>query len=153
MELMELLINMGAPYLEASDDTVGMSPIHWACTEGRLEVVRFLVERGVNINVTDASGCTPLLIAAQYGQSDVAAYLIKKKADTSILDKNLDSAMNWAAYKGQLEIVALLHYLKLPIDNVDSFGQVQTNTQTSPTLSIFNVYIFADSYAFGSTSW
>lgn len=105
LELMELLVSMGAPYFEPSEDNVGMSPIHWACTEGRLEVVRFLVERGVNINVTDTSGCTPLLIAAQYGQADVAAFLIKKKADTSILDKNKDSAMNWAAYKGILDEV------------------------------------------------
>jgi len=123
MDLLELLISKGAPYLDPSTDDVAMCPIHWACTEGRLEVVRFLVDKGVSINCVDGSGCTPLLIAAQYGQADVAAYLIKKKADTSILDKNHDSAMNWAAYKGQLEIVALLHFLELKVDNVDSYGQ------------------------------
>jgi len=99
MEVLELLISKGAPYLEPSEDEVAMCPIQWACTEGRLEGVRFLVDKGVSINCVDGSGCTPLLIAAQYGQSDVAAFLIKKKADTSILDKNHDSAMNWAAYK------------------------------------------------------
>ena len=100
-----------------------MLPIHWACTEGRLDVVRFFIDKGVNINCVDRQGCTPLLIAAQYGQADVAAYLIKKRADTTILDKHNDSAMNWAAYKGQLEIVALLHYLGLAVDNTDAYGQ------------------------------
>jgi len=124
LELVETLINKGAPYDESSEDAVGMHPVHWACTEGRLEVVRFLVDnKGVDIDVTDHSGCTPLLIAAQYGQADIAAYLIKKKANTAILDRNKDSAMNWAAYKGQLEIVALLHFLGLDPNNVDSYGQ------------------------------
>lgn len=115
MEVLELLISKGAPYLEPSEDEVAMCPIHWACTEGRLEVVRFLVDKGVSINCVDGSGCTPLLIAAQYGQSDVAAFLIKKKADTSILDKNHDSAMNWAAYKVYMDggVVASLSN-KLP---------------------------------------
>lgn len=77
-----------------------MQPIHWACTEGCLEVIRFLVAKGANINAVDLSGCTPLLIASQYGHADVVAYLVKMRADTKILDKNQDSAMHWAAYKG-----------------------------------------------------
>ena len=118
-----MVLIQGAPIFDASNDDVGMQPIHWACTEGRLDVVRFFLEKGVSINCVDNHGCTPLLIAAQYGQADVAAFLVKKRADTMILDKHNDSAMNWAAYKGQLEIVALLHYLGLAVENVDSFGQ------------------------------
>ena len=102
-----------------------MQPMHWACTEGRLEVIRFLVDKGGvhTVNCADLSGCTPLLIASQYGQADVVAYLIKVGGDTTILDKNKDSAMHWAAYKGELEIVGLLDYLGLAVGEPDSFGQ------------------------------
>lgn len=65
LEILEVLMNHQAPYTEPSEDAVGMCPIHWACTEGRLDVVRFLVDKGVDIDVVDASGCTPLLISAQ----------------------------------------------------------------------------------------
>jgi len=123
VDTLDLLGDHGAPLFTPSQDAVGMEPIHWACTEGRLEAVRHLVERGASINTVDSSGCTPLLIAAQYGQADVVAFLIKKNADTGILDKNRDSAMHWAAYKGNLEITGLLHYLGLPLNEQDSYGQ------------------------------
>lgn len=124
LDMCYILAEHGAPLFQPSKDKVGMQPIHWACTSpGRLDIVRFLVDKGANINCTDLSGCTPLLIAAQYGQTDVVAYLIKIQADTTILDKNRDSAMHWAAYKGELEIVALLQYLGLAVGDPDSYGQ------------------------------
>ena len=107
-------------YARTSDGT-GMTPLHWACTEGpNLPIIRFLMEQGDKdkdqpplVEQMDASGCTPLLIAAQYGQVEAVAYLIQKGANRNALDTNRDSALHWAAYKGDPNVLGLLLYYDL----------------------------------------
>mmetsp|Transcript_17840 Transcript_17840/g.23256 ORF Transcript_17840/g.23256 Transcript_17840/m.23256 type:complete len:379 (-) Transcript_17840:1107-2243(-) len=123
VHLLELVIDHGAPIDEASSDDVGMHPLHWACTEGRLGCARLLAKRGADLDARDLQGCTPLIIASQWGQADMVAFLIKMGATAQILDKNKDSALHWASYKGNLEIVGLLHHLGLPLDEPDAYGQ------------------------------
>jgi hypothetical protein len=53
----------------------GVTPLHVACFGGRLNVVRFLIEKGANVNALDAEGRGPLDLALVRGQADVAAYL------------------------------------------------------------------------------
>ncbi|GMH52258.1 hypothetical protein TrST_g7429 [Triparma strigata] len=119
----ELLSNLGCDLNVKSEDKVGMTPIHWACTESCIGVVGFLIGRGVDINCQDSSGCTPLLVASQYGHATLVGYLIKKGASPLILDHNSDSALHWGAYKGDIGIVGLLHHLGLDVDAIDSYGQ------------------------------
>lgn len=121
--LLQSFLGRGAKVDEASRDSVGMRPLHWACTEGRVACMRLLVDFGADIDARDLHGCTPCVIASQWGQADAAAYLVKVGADVRILDKNHDSALHWASYKGNLEIVGLLHHLGLPVDNADAYGQ------------------------------
>jgi len=119
----EYLADRGCDLSLASTDTVGMTPIHWACTESSIAVINLLLNRNVSINLQDSSGCTPLLVAAQYGHATLVGYLIKRGASVSILDGNKDSALHWAAYKGDVAIVGLLHHLGLDVDARDGYGQ------------------------------
>lgn len=41
----QYLADLGAPLFLASKDSVGMQPLHWATTEGHLNVVHFLMTR------------------------------------------------------------------------------------------------------------
>lgn len=117
-------------------DGTGMTPLHWACTEGpNLPIIRFLMEEGEKdtdqpslVEQTDASGCTALLIAAQYGQVEAVAYLIQKGAKRNALDGNRDTALHWAAYKGDPNVLGLLLYYDLEdhqqqITAPDVYGQ------------------------------
>ena len=134
----------GVELHKPSTDSVGMSPIHWATTEGSIALVAFLLRHladssnegnvGSNsgsrsegiIDARDGSGCTPLLIAAQYGHADLAAFLLKRGADGSAVDSSSDTALHWAAYKGSVPVCGLLlhlHGVGGHIDNIDNFGQ------------------------------
>ena len=119
----EYLADRGCRLDVPSRDSVGMHPIHWACTENAIGVASLLVRRGVSVDCRDASGCTPLLIASQYGHDMLVAFLVKRGADVEILDNSGDSAMHWAAYKGNVQIVGLLQHLHLETDKQDVFGQ------------------------------
>ena len=107
-----------------STDSVGMTPLHWACTEGSVPHIATLLRHGANIESRDKSGCTPLLIAAQYGHVQLVAYLLQKGANGKAVDSSRDSALHWAAYKGSIQVCGLLLYRgELCWTAIDAYGQ------------------------------
>ena len=38
----------------------GLAMLHWACDRGHLDVVKFLINRGADVNVQDSDLQTPL---------------------------------------------------------------------------------------------
>lgn len=47
------------------------SLLHWACREGRTNIVDMLIVRGARINATNLGDDTPLHLAAGHGHRDV----------------------------------------------------------------------------------
>ena len=47
------------------------SLLHWACREGRTNIVDMLIARGARINATNLGDDTPLHLAAAHGHRDV----------------------------------------------------------------------------------
>lgn len=43
----------------------GRTPLHWACTSGSLEIVRYLLDQKAEVDLQDHAGWTPLHIAGQ----------------------------------------------------------------------------------------
>jgi len=130
LPLLEYLADAGAP-LDKPVEASGMAPIHWAATRGQVEIVRLLLQRGIDINATDAKHTTALAIASQYDHTVLVFSLVKQRADINILDNCQDSALHWAAYKGNSQTTALLHYLGLPADAADSYGSTPLHLATA----------------------
>lgn len=123
-DVLELLAHAGAPLDLASEDSVKLHPIHWACAAGNLPALRALVSLGVDVNCADVTKQrTPLLLAAQHGFPLLVLFLIRHGADVALVDADRDSAIHWAAYKGATEIVSVFQYLGLRTDEPDAFGQ------------------------------
>ena len=55
--------------------------------------MRYLLEKGANIEVEDSNGWTPLIFAAKYGHLDVVKYLLERGANIEAKDKNGRSAV------------------------------------------------------------
>lgn len=103
----------------------GMTPMHWAASEGKIQSIHYLLDLGMCPDSRDAAGCTPLIIAAQHGQVHTVIYLVKLGADVSVVDSNGDTALHWGAYKGSLDIVGYLSYaMEKYLDLKDRYGQV-----------------------------
>src|SRR5678816_938500 len=59
----------------------GMSPLLYAARDGRMDLVRMLLDAGANINERDANDITPLIISITNNHPDVARFLIDRGAD------------------------------------------------------------------------
>jgi hypothetical protein len=81
----------------------GNTPLIWATYSGSLDVIRLLLERGADTQVTYKKGWTPLHIAAREGRLEVARLLLEGGGDVKSKNDNgktpLDLAMNDAMRK------------------------------------------------------
>jgi hypothetical protein len=75
------------------------------------EMVRLVVEHGVDPELRDDRGYTPLMAATLNGKPDVVRYLLQKKVDVTAVatgDLHQTTALDMAAMQGQSEIARLL---------------------------------------------
>lgn len=61
--------------------------LHLACENKNIELIKILIDMGININSQDENGDTSLHIACELRHIEIVSYLIKKGADTTILNK------------------------------------------------------------------
>lgn len=62
----------------------GFTPLHIACHYGQLNMVRYLLEKGADVDVQTSSGYTALHHAAQQGHTVVITLLLQSKASPNI---------------------------------------------------------------------
>jgi ankyrin repeat protein len=106
-----------------------LTPLHFAVMDGRMEVVRLLLEwEGINIDAVDSAGLTPLQYSVQNGHWEIVELLLKKGKPFATL--NIDAVdstgrtpLHSAVMHGRMEVVRLLlEWEGINIDAVDSAG-------------------------------
>ena len=71
-------------------DSVGLSPIHWACRDGHLSVVKFLVEKDPSLvhNADNPYKFTPIHWASRRGFKEIVELLVFKGASKTATSKS-----------------------------------------------------------------
>lgn len=64
----------------------GKNALSIAVEKGNFDIVQFLVNTGVDIEIRNTSGETPLLTAARLSNDEIVSYLLKNGADTKVMD-------------------------------------------------------------------
>ena len=73
--------------VNAKDNIIGMTPLHWAAALSTQEMVRFLLDNGADLEtVEEATGKTPLFSAALNPNLDVAKLLLASGSDIKARD-------------------------------------------------------------------
>lgn len=76
VEAAELLLEAG---VEVDQESQGTTTLHWAADRGQLDLVRFLAERGADLDAVgykfDRNGHRPLQLARESGQDDMVKLL------------------------------------------------------------------------------
>ncbi|XP_019857542.1 PREDICTED: serine/threonine-protein phosphatase 6 regulatory ankyrin repeat subunit A-like [Amphimedon queenslandica] len=90
----------------------GMAPIHLACSEGRLNLIKYIIEHiPSSLELPHGKhGRTPFLIAVYFSQLEVIKYLISKKCNVSATDDEGSGAVH-------ISVEGHLNVLKYLIDN------------------------------------
>jgi ankyrin repeat protein len=121
-DCVEILVNKGNANVNISDRD-GTTPLHIACTLNHSGLVRFLIQKGAKVNVSDKNGF-PLhnacegsvsggvdgisLINVQGDPLGTANELLQNGADVNAKNKSGRTPLHIAAQKGNTELVRLL---------------------------------------------
>lgn len=93
---------------EIKPEKEGSGALHCAASNGQLDVVKILVERGANLRAFDECGATPLHISAEKGQIEVVKYLLSKGASNRAFDRDGTTALHRAVRGGNSDVIRLL---------------------------------------------
>jgi ankyrin repeat protein len=86
----------------------GTTPLIAACNKSRYDVVKFLLDRGADVNSANRNGWTPLMGAASAGNKNLVGLLIDRGADVKAKHAYGWTALKLAGSKGHQEVVELL---------------------------------------------
>ena len=106
-ELVEHLVLKYPQYASARGGLCGTA-LHSASFKGHLQVVRYLLRHGVDVNVRDSGKDTPFLLASWQGHTDVARCLLEHGADVELADQFDHTPLGLAAFNGQIDAVQFL---------------------------------------------
>ena len=101
----EMLISAGAD-LNAKDKADQLTALHWAAGRGRLNVARFLIEKGADINVRSGTEGTPLHEAVWRRRLEMIGFLVESGADINFANRDGDTPVDLA--RGNAEVLKLL---------------------------------------------
>jgi ankyrin repeat protein len=109
METLMLLIDNSADIFDFDDE--GVSVFDIAVTYDNMEMILFLLDKGIDVNVTNRrSGFTALMAAACYGRVEIAELLLKHGADETAKDSKGFTAIDFARKMNKKSVLALLNY-------------------------------------------
>lgn len=81
---------------KAQVNKTGWTPLHYACSTGKLNVAEFLVANGAKVNALSPSDTTPLMMAVSSGNELLIKFLLDKGADLNMRNHEGYSAIDVA---------------------------------------------------------
>jgi ankyrin repeat protein len=97
--------------------------LHSASLGGHLQVVHYLLRRGIDVNVRASGYDTPLLVASWKGHLDVVQYLLEHGADVDLRDKYDNTPLTMASSDGHVDAVRILLEHNADVNSKDNLGR------------------------------
>ncbi len=140
-EIAELLLDRGAE-MEGTDQD-GRTALHYSCgalipaEAVEIGMVRFLVERGAQVEARDVGNGSPLFAAIEAHRLDIAEYLIDHGADCGVVT-SLGTLMESACKSDDTAVFQFLRSKGLPLEN-PRFFDLETRQIMGPTGTLLHV--------------
>jgi len=88
------------------DTRNGMALLHFAASYGRLDIIKYFLDSGADVNVFDRFMDTPLNFAAWRGFSGIVQYLLENGADKDKVNDRGGTAVGIANSLGHTDIAS-----------------------------------------------
>jgi len=101
-------------YVKLNFSHIGMqdekkkSLLHYAVLGSAMDVIKYLLDLDINVNMIDSHGETPLFDCARKGKLDIAKLLISKFATVNVENRVGELPIHLAAFKGDPDFIKLL---------------------------------------------
>ena len=121
LEIVEMLIQHDRVLLNKKTRDTWETPLMAACDYrgGHMEICRYLVESGCNVDAQNDIGKTALIIAAANRHLDVVRLLLAAGVNVEVGDEYNRTALHWAAMEGSIDVLRELflhNAIMCPID-------------------------------------
>jgi serine/threonine-protein phosphatase 6 regulatory ankyrin repeat subunit B len=106
-ETVAMLVDNGAD-MTVRDCEEDLTPFQFACGDGNEELVKFFLDKGVDVNSNTDDGPTALMLACLSKNINIIKMLIDNGANINWKDSEGVTAINQASFREKPEIVSLL---------------------------------------------
>jgi len=103
--------------------SVGATPLFLSASDGRVQIVQFLVKQHAEVNTRCNNGRSCLLMASLSGHTDVVRALLSAGADVNLQQYKGYCALLIACQKGHIDIVTILLNNGADIEMRNNYGQ------------------------------
>jgi ankyrin repeat protein len=107
-DLIDLLISKGADPSKTVDVYNQRTPLHWACEQDFIQIVKILIDNGSNFLARDSRGFLPLHYAVSSGRKATVGLLVQSMTDFDIEANNGLTGVQFARLQGHIDIAAML---------------------------------------------
>ncbi|GEM_PF-2754990 len=118
----KLLVNFGCS-VDVVDRDNGMTPLHWAATDGHIEAVTELIALHYNLHQADNFGETALHKAAKHGNTEVIRKLLELGCLIDAPNIHGETALHHAARNGHASAIKTLVELECSVEVTDTLGR------------------------------
>lgn len=126
--------NLIAANAHLKTDSLGRTPLHYACSTGQLEIVQKLVNAGADVNAKDQGGDTPVYLARKSRNGNIETFLMSRRADPY--------CDHWIP--GQEEYEKAMRYWRNPIELNKAVQHFRTSAEQGHPASQFQYATFLE---------
>lgn len=123
LALVKEKVDGGADINDKGNGYFTSTPLIDASHLAKLEIVKYLVEKGANINAKGIYGQTALHLAVSSGEIEKVKYLIEKGANINAKDKYGQNVLHSTSTHSEVNIIKYLLAKGMDVDAKDSSGQ------------------------------
>eukprot|EP00958_Prasinococcus_capsulatus_P027652 scaffold5769_cov402-Prasinococcus_capsulatus_cf.AAC.1 len=110
IESMKQFLSKTRALLSYTGSGIGHSALHWSCAKGHVDIAKWLLDEGCDVNIRNASQSTPLHAAAGNGQQECVKMLLTTPSiDIFLRDEDGNTAALLARKRKFLAIETLIN--------------------------------------------